>query len=261
MLMKILRRDGIALGYRDSGGELPAMVLVHGWGCDHTTLAPQQDFFRNSHRIIAVDLRGHGESDAPTDRYTMAAFADDLAWLCHRLSVPISVVIGHGMGGNIALELAARHPCTVEAVVLIDSFLFPSQTLLNSLQSLAEMLDRPSYAEAYREILSSLFISADDDRQKMNLLSYFPKAPQHVLRASFIHHVTEYDPVSAASGCHVPIAYLCATVPVADLFLLKGLTPQVVIGQTVASGHFSPLFVPNQINAMITDFLNRYVTR
>ena len=58
------------------------MLFVHGFGCDHTHFAPQAEFFSRSHCIVSVDLRGHGRSDAPYQTYTMAAFADDLAWLC-----------------------------------------------------------------------------------------------------------------------------------------------------------------------------------
>jgi pimeloyl-ACP methyl ester carboxylesterase len=257
--MQILTKEGIALAYKDSATNYPAIVLVHGWGCDHTVFAAQAKFFGNTHRVITVDLRGHGESDAPEGSYTMAEFADDLAWLCHKLSLVKPVLVGHSMGGNVLLELAARYPDTPDALILIDSVLFPSQTLLNTLRPLAEALTGPGYLEAYRMAMSSLFLSADDEAKKTSLISYIPRAPQHVLLSSFIHHLMDYDPASAASGCHVPIAYLGATVPLADLFYFKGLTPQLMVGQTLGSGHFSPVFVPDQIHAMIVDFMKVYV--
>ena len=63
--MSRLRRDGVALFYEEAGvGELP-MLLVHGLACDHTHLTPQLEHFSDDHRVVAVDLRGHGQSDAP----------------------------------------------------------------------------------------------------------------------------------------------------------------------------------------------------
>jgi pimeloyl-ACP methyl ester carboxylesterase len=93
--LNIARRNGVRLAYIDSGDGPKSILLVHGWGYDHTALAPQIEFFRNSYRVIAVDLRGHGASDAPHEEYTVQVFADDLAYLCGelRLQRPLSSVI------------------------------------------------------------------------------------------------------------------------------------------------------------------------
>ena len=98
--MQFLKKDGVALAFEDNRSNLPPILFVHGWGCDHTALAPQAEFFRRSHRVVSVDLRGHGESDAPHQDYTMAAFADDLAWLCSELALVKPIVVGHSMGGT-----------------------------------------------------------------------------------------------------------------------------------------------------------------
>ncbi|HET7035992.1 MAG TPA: alpha/beta hydrolase, partial [Thermomicrobiaceae bacterium] len=127
--METLRRDGVTLAYEDRGQGDPTIVLVHGWACDHSYVAPQAEHFRRTHRVVAVDLRGHGESDKPEQDYTMAQFADDLVWLCGQLSVVKPVVIGHSMGGVIAFELAARHPDLPAAVVALDSPIIPPQEL------------------------------------------------------------------------------------------------------------------------------------
>src|SRR5919108_486480 len=58
-------------------------------------------------------------------RKANAALADDVAWLCGQLGVEKPVVVGHSMGGNVALELAARHPALPAAVVAVDSPIVP----------------------------------------------------------------------------------------------------------------------------------------
>src|SRR4051794_18780428 len=94
----------------------------------------------DSHRVVLVDLRGHGESDAPHQNYTMAVFADDLVWLCTKLVLTSPVIVGHSMGGNVALELAARYPDIPSSLVMIDSVMLPPQALLNTLHPLIEAL-------------------------------------------------------------------------------------------------------------------------
>jgi pimeloyl-ACP methyl ester carboxylesterase len=253
--MQFLNRDGVALAYEDTKTDLPPIVLVHGCGCDHRSLAPQLEFFRKRHRVVLVDLRGHGESDAPQQDYTMAVFADDLAWFCTKLALVKPVMVGHSMGGNVVLEFAARYPEVPSSIVMIDSCIFPPQALLATLQPATEALQGPNYLDACRQILSSMCLPTDE--RALQLVSSL-QVPQHVLVSAVANHLTHYDATSAAVGCHVPTAYLGAGNPLADLPHFQGLTPQLVIARTLGSGHFSPIEVPDQINAMITQFLRVY---
>src|SRR5215471_10196292 len=130
--MRQLHRDGVALTYEEAGSGDPPILLVHGWCCDHTCFAPQFAHFRHQHRVVAVDLRGHGQSDKPAQDYTMALFADDLAWLCGQLEVKKSVVIGHSMGGLIATQLAAQSPDLPSAIIAVDTAFVRSKEQLET---------------------------------------------------------------------------------------------------------------------------------
>ena len=73
--------------YEETGEWEPPVLLIHGSCCDHTYFAPQfYHFAHRGHRVVAVDLRGHGRSDKPHQDYTMQVFADDLAWTWSALS-------------------------------------------------------------------------------------------------------------------------------------------------------------------------------
>ena len=69
--MKKLNRNEVALAYQDRGAGARAIVFIHGLGFDHTTFGPQIELFSRTHRVIAMDLRGHGPSDAPNQEYAM----------------------------------------------------------------------------------------------------------------------------------------------------------------------------------------------
>ena len=62
-------RDGVPLAFQDNGTSKSTFVLIHGWGCDHATLLRQQAVFADTHRVVNVDLRGHGESGSPGQIY------------------------------------------------------------------------------------------------------------------------------------------------------------------------------------------------
>src|SRR5262245_13188646 len=124
--MRSISRDGVALCYEEAAGDGPPVLLVHGWCCDHSHFAPQFDHFAAmGHHVLAVDLRGHGQSDKPHQDYTMLGFADDLAWLCRELDLVKPLVIGHSMGGIATFELAGRFPDLPSAIVLVDSSVAP----------------------------------------------------------------------------------------------------------------------------------------
>jgi pimeloyl-ACP methyl ester carboxylesterase len=150
--MKKLHRDGVALAYEEAGTGDPPFLLVHCWCCDHSFLAPQLAHFSKSHRVLSVDLRGHGESDKPVQDYTVAGFAHDLAWICGELGVERPIVVGHSMGGNTALELAMRHPDVPAAIVMIDSAILPTPPLREMLQQAGAALKGPDFRRVARDL-------------------------------------------------------------------------------------------------------------
>jgi pimeloyl-ACP methyl ester carboxylesterase len=74
--------NGTKLAFEDCGAGKPAFVFVHGWTCDRSYFAPQAEHFARRHRIVSVDMRGHGKSDKPQGPYPIAAYAADTAFGC-----------------------------------------------------------------------------------------------------------------------------------------------------------------------------------
>jgi pimeloyl-ACP methyl ester carboxylesterase len=253
--MQHLTRDGVKLFFEETGSGDPPILLVHGWTCDHTYMTSQFEHFRRAHRVVAVDLRGHGQSDKPQQAYTMAAFADDLAWLCGQLQVKKPIVIGHSMGGVIGVELAARFPEVPGAVVTLDSPIVPPQELIDGIAApTIEALRGPGYREAQRKMVAEmLFLPTDDPVRKARIVDAMSSAPQHVMASAFENIFI--DTVATVATCKVPLLILMAAQPLSDVARLRQVCPTVVIGQTVGAGHFHQLEVPEQINAMINRFL------
>jgi pimeloyl-ACP methyl ester carboxylesterase len=106
--------NGINLAYDDSGAGLP-LLLIHGFPLSRAMWAPQREALRDSFRIIAPDLRGFGNSDAPDGPYSMDIFADDMVALLDHLGIDRAVVCGMSMGGYVLLNLLDRYPERVRA--------------------------------------------------------------------------------------------------------------------------------------------------
>jgi 3-oxoadipate enol-lactonase len=118
--MRTIALDRTTLAYDDAGpdSETP-LLLVHGHPFDRSMWAPQLRRFGRQRRVIAPDLRGYGASPGAVPDW--GTFADDLAALLDALRVNRAVVVGLSMGGQIALDLWARHPQRVAGLLLADT--------------------------------------------------------------------------------------------------------------------------------------------
>ncbi len=98
------------------------LVLIHGWTMSHWYFRPVLDALGADREIFALDLPGFGESDRPSPSafaYDAAAFADVVDSVMAALGVPRADVLGHSMGGGVAVALAARHPERVQRLVVV----------------------------------------------------------------------------------------------------------------------------------------------
>jgi len=112
---------GRRISYQEHGSGPRAVVLVHGLLMDHrmfTKLAPT--LAAQGHRVITVDMLGHGDSDQPHDMtsYSMPQFGADVIALLDHLGLPQAVVGGTSLGANVALEAAVLAPERVRALVV-----------------------------------------------------------------------------------------------------------------------------------------------
>ena len=105
---------------RASPPDAPPVVLVHGFGVSSAYWVPLAARLAESFRVIAPDLPGHGRSETPRRAMGVDAFADALLNFLNAAAVERSVIVGHSLGSQIALALAARHPERVERLVLVS---------------------------------------------------------------------------------------------------------------------------------------------
>ena len=91
------------------------IVLIHGYSGCAEMWEYQINHFARDYRVVAPDLRGHGQSDAPFTAYTMAELVNDINTIADVLKLPEKfVLIGHSFGGSISIEYASTHPERLE---------------------------------------------------------------------------------------------------------------------------------------------------
>jgi pimeloyl-ACP methyl ester carboxylesterase len=100
-------------------GEGPALLLLHGLGCDHHTWDPVISRLARHFTVIAPDLLGHGSSDKPRGDYSVAGYANGMRDLLTVLDVDRVTVVGHSLGGGIAMQFAYQFPERTERLCLL----------------------------------------------------------------------------------------------------------------------------------------------
>jgi pimeloyl-ACP methyl ester carboxylesterase len=118
--LRTLTLHGDRVAYRDEGaGE--ALLLIHGMGGSSSSWGAIVPKLATKYRVIAPDLLGHGQSDKPRGDYSLGAFAVWLRDLLNVLDIPQVTVVGHSLGGGVALQFAHQHREYCGRLVLISS--------------------------------------------------------------------------------------------------------------------------------------------
>ena len=175
--------------------------------------------------------------------------------LLRELNVAEALVVGHSMGGMVALELSAAAPLLVAGLVLVDTVLWPEPEISAAIRSTADLLDVGQWDKAREAVTQALFLPSDDPAVRRRFQQSYDETDPMSLAKTFSAHLIDYNPGFAASVLKRPILYIGTETPLASLPTLTRRIEGVKTARAVGSGHFAPLLVPDQVNAMIDDFI------
>ncbi len=253
--MPYATRNGVRLFYNDTGSGDPALLFIHGWCCDSTHWRRTTPAFRRSHRIVTTDLRGHGKSDKPKQDYTMDGFCEDIEWLIGQLGLRRPIVIGHSMGGIIALLLARRHKRALRALVMVDAPLYIAISQ-PELDALLQGVDSPAYRQAAQLLIETRFFRPTSPKAlRSELTERMLRTPQHVLAPALRSLAAEMRPPPMELG--ILSLFIDAGRTFDELKLVERTVPGIQIARTVGAGHFNMLEAPDQVNGMLRIFIDQ----
>ncbi len=114
--------DGSPITYGVRGEGDTTIIFIHCWTCNHEFWRSQIECFSNKHKVIWLDLAGHGLSGSKRQEYTMAAFGADVAAVVDKTDSNNIILVGHSMGGPVAVEAAKLLGDKVIGIVGVDTF-------------------------------------------------------------------------------------------------------------------------------------------
>ena len=248
------------LAYDDAGTGEPTIVLVHGWGFGNPSIfVPQFEHLATRHRVLKLDLPGHGRSDLPPPGFGWKDCVTAIIATLDTAGVDRAVVCGHSFGGRMAVEIAAAYPSRTAGIALLDPvILFPEPVRQQAVTGLVPALRSEHWLQALEGYFSRLFSPYDPPELQSQVLTELGLVRPE-MAAPIMEEGMATDGSEFLARVQCPVLLVSAGAPV-DIARFRALQPEAFVGSVVGSGHSLTLVVPDQVNAMLDRFLELTTT-
>lgn len=250
--------DGVPIAVEVRGAGEPSLVLIHGWCCNRAFWRNQVDLLAKNHRVVTVDLPGHGGSGAGRAAWSIAGLGADVRAVVETLGLPRVVLLGHSLGGPVALEAARLLPGRVLAVIAVDTlqnveFEMPA----DAVETMAARFEQDFSGTMAQAVRSMFRETADPAVVEWTLTASL--GTDRVAALALMRDYPNFRPKQALAAAGVPVRCL-NIVPRAE----EGLPTAIETNRRYADydavlledvGHFPMLEKPDEFNAKLLEVL------
>jgi pimeloyl-ACP methyl ester carboxylesterase len=242
----MLTEQSIHIAYDDVGTGDPAIVFLHGLFGNRTQYQAQVSHLSGRHRVVNIDLRGHGESAIPEEGYSLDILAGDVVRVCEQAGLNRAVLCGHSM--PVALRVALRRPSLVAGLVLLDGVVLLPPAVREHQRRLAQALRTDGWREALLGFFPGIAGSAAGRvRADISAMPRYYAEP-------LMRELSSSDSAAELAALSCPLMFVDSHVP-ADLDRLRQVQPDAIIEEIPDAGHWPMLTVPDQVNTLLDRFL------
>ena len=246
--------DGVSIRYDDLGAGEIALVFVHGWNCDRGYWAGQLEHFARSHRVVNVDLAGHGDSSLNRAEWTMQAFGEDVSAVVTALDLQNVVLVGHSMGGKVIVEAARQLGGRVVAVVGVDTFHSGGRETPQVRQDEVFGQLAEDYAGFMANFVDRTFVEQSDPAIREWVKADMSAAP-YASAVGARQASGSYDATPVVASLDVPLVLINSDFLPTDVAHLEANAKQFLYLEMTGVGHFVMLEDPDTFNALLSAVL------
>jgi pimeloyl-ACP methyl ester carboxylesterase len=218
-------------------------------------MRPLADHFASTHRVLSLDLPGHGETPLRDVPLTFAGLASAVAEFCAAHDLEDAILVGHSMGGVVAVHAAGVGPDRIAAVVNLDGALPLRPEALKAYGELFADAREKGFRAAVEPFVRKAYFLPDESGAHVEaMIAGMLSAPSDVAEP-LLAQFPKIDAATVLRACRAPLLCIGSSHPRFDTAEVERLRPETWIARTAVSGHFVQVFALPQVVAMVEKFL------
>jgi len=242
--------DGVHVQYRVYGHGEPALVFIHGWSCDSNYWREQIAPFKGKYTLVTVDLAGHGGTDSNRTDWSIARFGGDVAAALSAVPNRQIILVGHSMGGPVAIEAARALKNRVIGIIGVDTFKSIGGPVPTKAQidAVIKPFEADFIGQTRSLVATGLFVKGAHPQLAEKIAYDMSLSPPRVGVAS-LRAVLEYDFTAPLKDISVPIVSINSDLgePLNEARTRKVL-PKFRAITLAGDGHFLMMEDPQRFN-------------
>jgi len=265
-----INKESIAFKLKGAGDL--GLFFIHGMSCDHEDWQHQLDYFEKDHKVIGVDLIGHGQSSKSVKQaLTIERMANDVVCLVRFLNIDSIVLIGHSLGCRVALEVYNQVPRKISKLVLVDGSKIGEGDPDKAAEEMIKIMENADYANTmkamFKDMVSTLTKPYIAERIIKNASSMSKELGTGLAPNMIKWDAGKFDTI--ISKINIPVLLIQSTYisPDRKRTMLKegdsspyiekftSIVENLQVNIISQSGHFPMMEKPDEVNAVIENFI------
>ncbi len=251
--MNISKKSYVQNIFIDDGGagELP-IVFIHSLAGNTQQWAAQLGHLRKTQRAIALDLRGHGQSQPTANDYAIDSLAEDVHAVVNQLGLQKFILVGHSMGGSVAVAYAGTYPERVAGLLLVDPSGDSTQIRDEEIRPFINAMASEAYPTVIEGYWQQILTNSTEATQT-KVMQDLRDTPKETV-VGILTSLFRYNPLPALNRYQGP--KLSIITPITDTPIsLHNLVPDISHIMMTGTGHWLHMDKPEQFNQLLDEFL------
>ncbi|HZO20939.1 MAG TPA: alpha/beta hydrolase [Steroidobacteraceae bacterium] len=244
--------DGSHIEYRLYGHGEPAIVLIHGWATDANYWNAQLPVLKPRYSVVALDLAGHGASSRNRTDWSMGNYGEDVASVVRRLPAQHVILVGHSMGGTVALEATRRIGDRVIGIIVVDALKSVGLPPLGQREIEIRLAPfRSDFVGQTRKYVTESLFEKGADPVLVQKVAYDMSLEPPEVAVPSMQALLGMNLASVLPDIHVPVMAINSDLAPTDEARIRKSLPDFKADVLPHTGHFLMMEVPQQFNPIL----------